>query len=333
MTSIFSILGEMERLWKAATWRARAEEKPSIQISEEFLGWRAAAGNREAYTQIDRTWDAFEEQKTAPEILLLRRKAFERACAASDRSRARRSIAILSAVAAAMVIALFAVQNFSMPAQPVIYSTGIGERRTIALEDGSRVALDASSTVVVKRFSKRARELALTKGRARFDVAQDTSRPFTVESDGEVTLAVGTSFDVETLDSGIVVTLRQGRVLVRSASDAASRHQPMTLNPGQALMAMRDGRATIQEVNLQAAGAWEAGKIVLSDQAIGDAVQQFNRYLSEPILVDPAVARMHVSGVFKLADANSFISALTSYLPIQSHVAAGNKIYLEKRDQ
>lgn len=331
MTNIFSILEKMERLWEAATWRVRADEKPSIQISEEFLGWRAGAGNRHAYSRVEHVWEALEEHKAAPEILVLRRKAFEGARAAAERSRTRRSTAILTAVAAAMLIAVFAVENLSMPPKPAIYSTGIGERKIVQLDDGSRIALDASSTVVVKQFSKRVRELDLTKGRARFDVAHDKTRPFTVASGGEVTLAVGTSFDVESLDSGIVVTLRQGRVMVRSESGAVMRHPPINLKPGQALTTTRDGHATVQDVNLHAASAWETGKIVLNDQAIGDAVQQFNRYLDKPILVDPAVASMHVSGVFSLADANSFVSALTNYLPIQSHVMADNKIYLEKR--
>src|SRR6202012_1717962 len=51
----------------------------------------------------------------------------------------------------------------------VTYSDGIAEQRSITLEDGSVVRLDASSKLIV-RFSKRKRTLELAEGQALFQV-------------------------------------------------------------------------------------------------------------------------------------------------------------------
>jgi len=77
-----------------------------------------------------------------------------------------------------------------------VYSTGVGERRTLTLADGSVVTLDARSRIQVK-YRDRERLIDLDQGQARFDVAKDPARPFRVSAAGrETVLAFGTQFNV-----------------------------------------------------------------------------------------------------------------------------------------
>src|SRR3546814_15110866 len=75
----------------------------------------------------------------------------------------------------------------------------IGEIRTVALEDGSRVTLD-TDTILHIAYSPTERGLKLERGRARFDVSYDASRPFVVFAGGGSITAHGTVFDVAVVD-------------------------------------------------------------------------------------------------------------------------------------
>ncbi len=83
-----------------------------------------------------------------------------------------------------------------MPAAAVKYVTGAGQKSTVTLADGSRVILDANSTLDVA-FAERQRAVRLLNGHAFFDVAHDPGRPFTVQAAGRVVTALGTQFDVK----------------------------------------------------------------------------------------------------------------------------------------
>jgi transmembrane sensor len=93
------------------------------------------------------------------------------------------------------------------------YSTGIGEQRSIVLNDGSTVELNSRSRVRV-RFSAAERDVELIEGQALFRVAKNPNRPFIVSADGTHVRAVGTQFDVYRKTSSTVVTVVEGKVAV-----------------------------------------------------------------------------------------------------------------------
>jgi transmembrane sensor len=97
-----------------------------------------------------------------------------------------------------------------------VYSTALGEQRSIQFEDGSTVELNSLSKIRVK-YSKQERDVELVEGQALFHVAHDTGRPFIVAVGGTRVRAVGTQFDVYKKSNGTVVTVVEGRVAVYSA--------------------------------------------------------------------------------------------------------------------
>src|ERR1700690_3318238 len=125
------------------------------------------------------------------------------------------------AVAASALMVVLAGGVWWQSARYPLYSTDIGERRSITLADGSTVDLNARSKLRVE-FSKHERRVELLDGQALFQVAKDKNRPFIVAS-GEATVrAVGTQFDVYRKDSGTTVTVLEGRVAVYSTAHTAS---------------------------------------------------------------------------------------------------------------
>lgn len=87
------------------------------------------------------------------------------------------------------------------------------EPKTIRLEDGSVVTLDAGTSLQIEFTSKR-RDLRLLSGRATFDVAKDPKRPFAVRTHLATALAVGTVFVVLIDDEGVEVEVYEGIVSV-----------------------------------------------------------------------------------------------------------------------
>jgi transmembrane sensor len=104
-----------------------------------------------------------------------------------------------------------------------LYTTDIGERRSITLADGSTVDLNARSQLRVE-FSKSERRVELLDGQALFQVTKDGARPFIVHSGDATVRAVGTQFDVYRKDSGTTITVLEGRVAVYSAARADQTH-------------------------------------------------------------------------------------------------------------
>jgi transmembrane sensor len=241
---------------------------------------------------------------------------------------------LLRAAAALLVFAAVSgVARYYYMNGASVYETDIGVRRMVSLQDGSRVSLDSDTELRV-HFSDTARKIELDRGRARFDVAHDRTRPFTVTAGTQTVVAVGTSFTVEKLGSKVVVTLIQGRVVIKNAAAQplqARTSAPISLNAGESYAASRDVRAVVQPADLHAATAWEAGQLVFKDVTLEEAVAQENRYTDKPVAVDASVANLRISGVFNAGEVVSFVSAVTSYLPVQATTTADDQILLQKR--
>jgi transmembrane sensor len=224
------------------------------------------------------------------------------------------------------------------------YTTGIGEQRTIALADGSRVELNARSRIRV-RFSKQERDVDLLDGQALFYVAKDASRPFVVTSDEAHVRAVGTQFDVYRKSSGTTaVTVIEGRVAVLAGPASSIRTtlpwgpgapspthenddqrdvaQPANLafpgaSPGVLVAAGEQVIVTAQQIskpkkaNTAVATAWTERELVFDQTPLTDVAAEFNLYNEKPLIVsDASLNDFHVTGVFSSTDPTSLLTFL-----------------------
>jgi transmembrane sensor len=331
---------QQQRLEEATGWRLRLARDPSLGSSAEYLHWCSDPHNASAGAAVGKGWSAVGALDTAPEVLELRRQALERMRRANARRWNPRSIRI-GAAAAVLVASVIGASGFYLYRSGRIpyfntdsYRTDIGERRIVALPDGSRISMDSDTRVSV-RYLKDARSITLERGRSRFDVAHDSTRPFTVTAGPQTVEAVGTSFDVERLQSTVLVTLIQGQVVIKSATGTAATtgpaESPISLQAGQELVVARNVRPAIVSADPQVARAWEAGRLLFRDEPLGDAVARVNRYTTHPILIDPSIASIRFSGVFNAGDVDSFVSAVTSYFPVQATPTETNSILLQPR--
>ena len=191
---------------------------------------------------------------------------------------------------------------------------------------------------VAVRYTKAERRLTLERGQARFDVAHEASRPFSVTARDRQIIATGTAFNVDMLAPEVRVTLIEGRVIVLQQSQgplrpAASGSKAVALRAGQSLVANEDGGATkVATADLAQATAWQQGQLVFNDEPLAQAVERINRYTSQNIAVaDDTVGAITVSGTFNAGDVDAFVESVNNFLPV--HAVTGPDGLILELDQ
>ncbi len=177
------------------------------------------------------------------------------------------------------------------------YATGVGERRRVALPDGSVAWLNTDSALSVA-YTDTARQLALHAGEAMFEVARDSARPFTVAAAGGATCAVGTIFAVRRGADDTDVTVTEGIVEVSYGVAA-----PVRVMAGQRLAYGRGGLGPPEAADTESATAWQRGKLIFNRQPLGVVVAELQRYQTASIVItDARLSTLQVTGVFDLDD-------------------------------
>lgn len=322
---------EQAQMEDACVWHERLRADPALEFSDEFLDWHVLPGNAAAFRAVEQSHAALAVIAGDPQVLALRGAILARAGRAR-RETAPRRLMLFGALAATLLIACLVGGYFVFFHGPAAYVTDIGERRIVALTDGSRLSLDSDTKVDV-HLTKTARLLTLDRGRARFDVAHDVTRPFMVKAGDRTVIAVGTSFSVERLGSKVLVTLIQGRVVIKDTgpSQKIGPRPAVSLTAGQELVAIAEKPPSVAAVDVKEAAAWEAGRLVFKDEPLTEAAERINRYTQQPIAVSPRIASLRISGGFNAGDVGSFVAAVTSFFPVQATTTDDNRILLEPR--
>jgi transmembrane sensor len=334
-------LAEDRRLAEAAAWRARlAEQKLDSDPSLEH--WLASDPlNAAAYERAEAIWDEMGELSSTPEFMDLRRGALDIAARQGRRNRgAYRLARPIAAALATLAIIGAGGGTWWMVNRPQTYETTLGERRVVPLSDGSQVWLDSDSKVVI-RYTSDARKLELLRGQARFDVAHNVARPFSVKARDETVVATGTSFNIDLTGSDTLVTLIEGHVAIldgagRRSAPAQTRQQagpPHTVDlvAGQELDVVAAAPPIIKTVDLERATAWEDGRLVFEDEPLSMAALRISRSSARRVSVDPAVANLKISGVFNAGDVDGFAQTMSLYLPVRSEPGADGGVVLVAR--
>lgn len=188
-------------------------------------------------------------------------------------------------------------------------STGRGEVRRVALEDGSIVTLNGNSAVQV-RYKDDVRQVILRRGEALFEVAHNSRRPFVVSAEGLKVRAVGTEFVVGLEDGGVEVTVEEGVVAVGGSASGSST--PRYIRRNEQFVAAQTGprKAVLDAADVERRMAWRKGLLVFNGQQLGAAAAEVNRYSDLRVVIeDPTLARAEFMGVFKLGDSRAFANA------------------------
>lgn len=291
---------------EAATWFARMRGPEAEQHRPAFEAWLArGALHRTAFNRIAETFSAGKILKDEP-------------AGKTDIISARSVRAgVLGGILMLFVLIVLGVASDRTLWAPFVtsgatqYVSVIGQMRRISLADGSVVTLDSDSLLSV-RFDRTSRYLRLERGRARFEVRHD-GRPFAVIAGSDRVVAHGTVFDVGYRgDGSIEVALLRGAVEVSSFEPGHAAKGLVTLRPGQRLVAVPHADLPAPEAIGHEAD-WTRQLAVFDRAPLSEVISAANRYSIDRIVIpDPAVARLRVSGTFRIADTPRLCSSLAA---------------------
>lgn len=169
-----------------------------------------------------------------------------------------------------------------------------GGQYELTLPDGTRVWLNAASSLTYPvEFTGKERQVTLT-GEAYFEVAKNSGKPFFVNVDGKQTVEVlGTHFDIKAYndDPEIRTTLLEGSVKVSCKNSHA------IIKPGQ--MAVNDLKAplSVRNADLDEVMGWKNGLFVFNDERMEDVLRIAARWYDVDVEYQTDVSQKKLRGI------------------------------------
>ncbi len=194
------------------------------------------------------------------------------------------------------------------------YRTATGQRRDVALADGSVLSLNTRSAVNVRFDASRrliellAGEILVTSGHGAGSAA-----PLVVATREGLVRALGTRFSVRQQDGVSTVDVFESAVEIRPRD---GQDAPLRLAAGRGVAFSRQATDAPHAIDAHA-DAWSRGQLIVDDVTLGDFLADLARYRPGVIHCAPQVARLRLSGVFPLADTGRILNMLPHSLPVQ----------------
>lgn len=169
------------------------------------------------------------------------------------------------------------------PDSSQVYNTVVtprGGQYMVSLPDGTRVWLNAASSLVFQvPFTGRERRVRL-KGEAYFEVTKDKARPFKVSAGGAEITVLGTHFNVMAYEDepGLEATLLEGAVKITKNTENK------VLNPGEQASIDGNGRIRITTVNTEEAIAWKNGYFLFDNEPLESLMRKISRWYDAEVI-------------------------------------------------
>jgi len=163
------------------------------------------------------------------------------------------------------------------PVKMIVFNNPPGVKSSISLADGTRVMLNAGSSLSYEENKfKEIREVNL-EGEAFFEVAHDPDRPFTVNAGGIHTTALGTSFNIMAYKGEKqTVSLCTGKVSIELP---ASNKDKILLSPKQAIRISPDKMlVSMERFDEEVVLAWTRKTIVFDDIELAEAIRALENW-------------------------------------------------------
>lgn len=182
-----------------------------------------------------------------------------------------------------------------------------GGQYQITLSDGSKVWLNAASSMHYPvTFSRNERRVEIS-GEAYFEIAKDPSRPFIVRINQMEVQVLGTRFNINAYqdEASIRTTLLEGSVRIQTPGEVKE------MSPGQQA-AFRSGMKLMisNDVNLDETVAWKDGHFQFENSDIQSVMRQLSRWYDMDVRYDGQVKKHFIGGISRQVNLSKVLSML-----------------------
>lgn len=297
-----------EQVAAAAQWLSVLHSGEADESQRQACAiWRDAdPGHALALSRLEILWGRFDGLPASRS-----RKTLERAFAAQRKPTLRR-------VGTALVLLIAATVAWQGVRQAPVWladqRTGVGERRSMMLEDHSQLQLNSDSAVDIE-FDGQRRLIDLRRGELWVEVAKDPQRPFVVRTEQGTVTALGTRFLVRREDGQTRVTVLESAI---SAQPTRVSSAPARVAAGQQALLYADHVDGLTSLGTADPASWIRGVLKVDDRPLLEVLDELARYRRGVLHYDrQALAGLRVSGSFPLDNSDAALAALQTSLPIR----------------
>ncbi|TMO79029.1 histidine kinase [Pseudoalteromonas sp. S3776] len=328
-------------LEKACEWISAIDRGLNKNEKEQFKLWMMqSTAHQDAVYELAQLWD---ELAVLNELSSL----FPHRNAKPQKNKWAFTSAIAASLFAALMVCsylLISLENGYNAEQAKInytkiYTTKVGEQATYVLPDGTIVQLNTNSLLEVA-YSKGRRQLLLSKGEGRFNVAKDPARPFSVMAGDKSFTALGTVFNVQrNTSSDLELVVTEGKVMITDPSVAVNAddfkdyqladNNAKKVRNINANIVISGEKAIIEQSitkpitqlsvdDVQRDLAWQNGMLIFNGEHLSDALNEVSRYTPTRFELSSAeLANIKVAGVFKAGDVEGLLESLQTNFAIE----------------
>ncbi|MEQ7799293.1 FecR family protein [Pedobacter sp. ASV1-7] len=173
-----------------------------------------------------------------------------------------------------------------------------GGQYQINLPDGSKVWLNAASSLKYPVSFSPSKERKVTlKGEGYFEVSENKTKPFVVHTNKQEVIVLGTHFNINTYNHGIIkTTLLEGVVKVSLQKEDKNTLESIILKPGQMALNNND-KITIKEIPYAADQiAWKDGYFVFDNANIKEIMTDLSNWYDLQVEYEGDMSNIYFNG-------------------------------------
>ncbi|MDO1451383.1 FecR domain-containing protein [Rhodocytophaga aerolata] len=211
------------------------------------------------------------------------------------------------------------------------YTTAFGQIKSITLEDNSRVALNANSSLRVPRYSfGYGDRVVYLKGEAEFSITHTpTHQKFIVTTPDKLSVEVlGTKFIVYSRPRGSKVILQTGKVRVSNASN-----ESLTIAPGDVVSLDQKGALQKQPAqNVEKYSAWKERRFIFDHSTLTEITYLIEENFGVKVSIpDTALANRSLSGTFQANNVKEMLEMLSDVSDLQ--ISQEDNVYILRANE
>ena len=191
------------------------------------------------------------------------------------------------------------------------FSSPVGQRRNVQLQDGSQVRLNTASAVDVQ-FDEQQRVIRLLEGEMLLTAARD-SRPLLVRTAHGTLQPQAARLNVRQFGDRTEIAVFEGRVALMPTAHTGSA---LWVEPHQQLSFNRQAWNAPRPLDA-GSGAWADGMLVAAHMRLADFLAELGRYRRGQLNCDPKVADLLISGTYPVDDSERVLDLLAVSLPVR----------------
>lgn len=190
-------------------------------------------------------------------------------------------------------------------------STPNGGQYQVILEDGSKIWLNAASSITLPTtFGNKNREINIS-GEVYCEIAKDSKRPFSVNFGKQKVEVLGTHFNIKAYpeESYTEATLLEGSIKIANTQTLQSK----ILVPGQqAELIKKNNQLTVNQINTETVVAWKNGYFMFKKEPLESIMRQIARWYNVEIVYQADVSKKTFGGkISKFANVDQLLEVLS----------------------